>query len=73
MSISFARWVAKEDCIICCMRRAAWPPAQQLHHVSNICDPAGTNAAGRLKSLKVSCSSWTSTERTGLLSTRVLA
>ena len=61
MSISFPRWVAKEDCIICCMRRAAWPPAQQLHHVINACDPVGTNATGGLKSSMVSCSSWTGT------------
>ena len=73
MSISFARWVAEEDCIICCMRRAAWPPAQHLHHVSKSCDPVGTGVTGRLKSLTVSCSSWTSTGRTGLLSIRVIA
>ena len=53
MSISFARWVAEEDCIICCMRRAAWPPAQHLHHVSKSCDPVGTGATGRLRSLTV--------------------
>ena len=70
MSISFARWVAKEDCIICCMRRAAWPPAQHLHHIRNTCDPVGTGAERRLKPLNVSCSSWTGTESTELLSTR---
>ena len=44
MSISFARRVANEDCIICSMGRAAWPPAQHLHHVSNTYDPVGTDA-----------------------------